>query len=101
MKRRIFSVQVFIVYVLLILGMALPVFFLNVVSSTNLLQDVDPNSGEIAVANETIDKALEPTFANAFFFSHQTISCIGYGVLSPRSDLSNFLVGKKFHSEII
>ena len=92
MKRRIFSVQVFIVYVLLILGMALPVFFLNVVSSTNLLQDVDPNSGEIAVANETIDKALEPTFANAFFFSHQTISSIGYGVLSPRSDLSNFLV---------
>jgi inward rectifier potassium channel len=92
MQRRLFSFQVFLVYTLLILSMALPVMILNVASSTNLVQDVDPNTGKIALDNTTLDTALAPTFGNAFFFAHQTISSIGYGVLSPRSDLSNFLV---------
>ncbi len=33
-----------------------------------------------------------PTFADAFFFSVQTISTIGYGALSPASDYGNMIV---------
>ena len=93
MRRRMFSLQVFVVYALLILSMALPLLVFNVSTSTNLVQDVHPDTGIIVVSNTSSDSgALAPTFSNAFFFSHQTISSIGYGALSPRSDWSNFFV---------
>lgn len=34
----------------------------------------------------------EPSFVDAFFFSVQTLSTIGYGVMSPASDYANTLV---------
>jgi inward rectifier potassium channel len=67
--------------------MALPVYIFNLITHTNLVQDVSPTTGKI------LNNVTEPaTYENTFFFSHQTISSIGYGALAPRSDASNWFV---------
>ena len=76
-----------LVYTLLCTSMAVPLFLTNLLTSTNLLQDVDQETG-VVIENFTIPA----TYESSFFFAHQTISSIGYGVLSPRSDASHWFV---------
>ena len=78
---------VLLLYTALCTSMALPLYITNIVTHTNLIQNVSPTTGMIL---DNVTKSA--TYKNSFFFSHQTISSIGYGVLSPRSDVSNWFV---------
>ena len=82
-----FAGLILLLYTVLCTSMALPLYITNVVTHTNLIQDVSLTTG-IIIENVT----QSPSYKNSFFFSHQTISSIGYGVLSPRSDASNWFV---------
>jgi len=41
---------------------------------------------------DCLENARPGSFADAFFFSVQTMASIGYGVMSPRTDYANFIV---------
>ena len=91
---------IFIVYFILINTMAIPLYLTNLYTNVNLLQDVDQATGKIIINNVTFSNSsiftttsvLKTSFSNSFFFAHQTISSIGYGVLSPRSDATHWYV---------
>ena len=86
-RRRYFLAVIFMCYLALIAVMAVFVYANNHIQGTNLVQDVDPDTGVV------LDNVTDPAnFGRSFFFAHQTISSIGYGVLSPRSDATHNMV---------